>query len=109
MPSEPAASMTVSSQSYINAAAFATGICPIVGRYGNRAGCAAGIVDGVLCRATSVLHGRLVLYNGGFTAGLTVLILLPIVEHYVTERRIQSRPESMESFITVEEKKDGTR
>ena len=29
------------------------------------------------------LHGGLVLYNGGFTTGITALILLPILEHYI--------------------------
>ncbi|MDO4961622.1 MAG: DUF1576 domain-containing protein [Eubacteriales bacterium] len=96
---------TISSQSYINAAAFATGVCPITGRYGYRAGFAAGVIDAILCRSTSTLHGGLVLYNGGFTAGLTVLILLPILEHYVTEKNISNKQVGMEKFIVVEERR----
>jgi hypothetical protein len=76
---------TVSTQGYINGVAFATGMSPIVGRYGKRAGIAAGFMCASMCTATSALHGGLVLYNGGLTAGLTVLILLPILEHYSTK------------------------
>ncbi len=36
-----------------------------------------------MCTATSALHGGFVLYNGGFTAGITALILIPILEHYI--------------------------
>lgn len=78
---------TMSTQGYINGAAFATGLCPIVGRYGNRAGIAAGFMCASMCTATSALHGGLVLYNGGFTAGITALILLPILEHYIQNPR----------------------
>lgn len=78
---------TLSTQGYINGVAFATGLCPIVGRYGRRAGVAAGFLCASLCTSTSLLHGGLVLYNGGFTAGITALILIPILEHYVPETR----------------------
>lgn len=74
---------TLSTQGYINGVAFATGLCPIVGQYGILAGVAAGFMCASMCTSTSYLHGGLVLYNGGFTAGITALILLPILEHYV--------------------------
>ncbi len=78
---------SISTQSYINGVAFATGLCPIVGRYGRRAGIVTGFMCASMCTATGALHGGLVLYNGGFTAGITALILLPILEHYVTSVR----------------------
>ncbi|MGN0159288.1 MAG: DUF1576 domain-containing protein [Brotaphodocola sp.] len=78
---------TISTQGYINGVAFATGLCPIVGRYGVRAGIAAGFMCASMCTATSALHGGLVLYNGGFTAGITALILIPILEHYIPNPR----------------------
>ena len=81
------AAWTVSTQAYINSVAFATGLCPIVGRYGSIAGILAGMLCAALCTATSSLHGGLVLYNGGFTAGITALILLPILEHYIPNPR----------------------
>ena len=80
-------SWTISTQAYINSVAFATGLCPLVGRYGTRAGIAAGFLCAALCTATSSLHGGLMLYNGGFTAGVATLILLPVLEHYVPNPR----------------------
>ena len=81
------AAWTVSTQAYINSVAFATGLCPIVGRYGTAAGIAAGMLCAALCTSTGALHGGLMLYNGGFTAGITALILIPILEHYVKNPR----------------------
>ena len=81
------ATWTVSTQAYINSVAFATGLCPIVGRFGSIAGIVAGMLCAALCTATSSLHGGLVLYNGGFTAGITALILIPILEHYIPNPR----------------------
>lgn len=73
---------TLSSQPYLNGLAFATGLCPITGKFGAKAGVAAGVVCGALCASTSAIHGGFVLYNGGLTAGLTCLILVPVLEHY---------------------------
>lgn len=73
---------TLSTQSYINGLAFATGLCPFAGRYGWRIGTLAGFLSAVICTATSAMHGGFVLYNGGFTAGLTALVLLPILDFY---------------------------
>jgi len=82
---------SLSSQGYINGVAFATGISPIVGRYGIRAGILGGFLCASMCTATSALHGGFVLYNGGFTAGITVLILLPLLEHYCPDTRDQMK------------------
>lgn len=96
-------SWTISTQAYINGAAFATGLCPIVGRYGIRAGVLAGFLCASMCTATSSLHGGLVLYNGGFTTGLTALILLPILEHYVPDTRKEMKTQriKVESMISL--------
>ena len=80
-------SWTPSTQAYINSVAFATGLCPLVGSYGVVPGIAAGMLCASLAPATSALHGGLMLYNGGFTAGITTLILLPILEHYLPKPR----------------------
>ena len=73
---------TLSTQAYINGLAFATGLCPIAGRYGFRYGVLAGFMSAVICAITAEMHGGFVLYNGGFTAGLTALILIPILDFY---------------------------
>ena len=40
---------TLSVQGYLNGAAFATGLCPIAGRYGKRYGVIAGILAAIIC------------------------------------------------------------
>ena len=94
---------SVSTQGYINAVAFATGLCPIVGRYGVRPGIAAGLMCASMCTSTRDLHGGFVLYNGGFTAGITALVLLPILEHYIPAVREELKPQDMRSVIALVE------
>ena len=75
-------SWSLSTQAFMNGAAFATGLCPFTGRYGKRYGAAAGFVSAVLCTATTVMHGGFMLYNGGLVAGLSAMILSPLIDHY---------------------------
>ncbi len=98
-------SWTITNQGYINGVAFATGLCPISGRYGRRAGVAAGFMCACMCTATSSLHGGLILYNGGLTAGITALILLPILEHYIPETRefMNNKKLNKEDMIAIVE------
>ena len=73
---------TLSTQPYINGFAFATGLCPVAGKYGFKYGVLAGFLSAVICTVTAEMHGGFVLYNGGFTAGLTALVLIPILDYY---------------------------
>lgn len=73
---------TLSDQAYINGLAFATGLCPFAGKYGWRVGVLAGFLSAVICTSTAAMHGGFVLYNGGFNAGLTALVLLPVLDFY---------------------------
>lgn len=73
---------TLSTQAYINGLAFATGLCPIAGKYGFKYGVIAGMLSATICSVTSSMHGGFVLYNGGFTAGLTALIMIPLLDYY---------------------------
>ena len=73
---------TLSTQAYITGLAFATGLCPIAGKYGFRYGVIAGILSATICTVTSSMHGGFVLYNGGFTAGLSALIMIPLLDYY---------------------------
>ena len=73
---------TLSTQAYINGLAFATGLCPFAGKYGFRYGVLAGFMSAIICAVTAEMHGGFVLYNGGFNAGLTALILIPILDFY---------------------------
>lgn len=78
---------TLSTQGYLNGAAFATGLCPIVGRYGKRYGVIAGILAAIICTSTSSMHGGLMLYNGGLTTGITALIMVPCLEYYWKDKK----------------------
>ena len=94
-------SWSISTQSYINGVAFATGLCPVSGRFGVRAGILAGFLCASMCTATSALHGGLVLYNGGFTAGITALILLPILEYYLPAPRTEMKEQNLRAVIAL--------
>lgn len=78
---------SLTTQAYINGIAFATGLCPFTGRYGRRVGVIAGMLHAILCTSTSAMHGGFVLYNGGLTSGLTAMMLLPILDHYIIKER----------------------
>ncbi len=73
---------TLSTQAYINGVAFSTGLCAFSGKYGYKVGTLAGFLSAIICTSTAEMHGGFVLYNGGFTAGLTALVLLPILDFY---------------------------
>ncbi len=73
---------SLSTQAYINGLAFAAGLCPIAGKYGFGYGVLAGFLSAVICTVTADMHGGFVLYNGGLTAGLTALVLIPILDFY---------------------------
>ena len=73
---------TLSTQGYINGLAFATGLCPFAGKYGWKIGVLAGFISAIICTSTASMHGGFVLYNGGFNAGLTALVLLPVLDFY---------------------------
>ena len=73
---------TLSTQAYLNGLAFATGLCPIAGKYGFRYGVLAGFMSAIICAITAEMHGGFVLYNGGFTAGITAMVIIPILDFY---------------------------
>lgn len=73
---------------------FASGLSPISGRWGWYWGVVAGAFHACLVTYTASLHGGFNIYNGGFTAGLVALVLVPILETYfrdlATRRGVQS-------------------
>lgn len=73
---------SLSTQGYLSGLAFATGLCPFTGRYGRRYGVVAGFLSALLCTSTIAMHGGFVLYNGGFAAGLSAMLLIPILDYY---------------------------
>lgn len=96
---------TLSTQAYINALAFATGLCPIAGVYGFRYGVIAGVFSAIICTSTAAMHGGFVLYNGGFNAGLAALILIPVFEFY----SIKQKKLDTDDVIEITESEKGER
>ena len=72
----------------INAQAICVGLCyanglsPIADKYGWRYGFVAAIMHYVLVTSVPTLHGGFCLYNGGFTAALICIILVPELERF---------------------------
>ncbi len=86
------------SQSIIVGLCYANGLSPIGDKYGWRYGLVAAMVH--FCMVTTVpeLHGGMCLYNGGFTAALVCLLMLPGLERHFKpklERRAARRGESL--------------
>lgn len=57
-----------------------TGLAPIAGQFGGLWGMAAGFVHMAIVQNTAYLYGGLNLYNNGFSAGLTCVIMIPLIE-----------------------------
>ena len=82
----------LNSQSIIVGLCYANGLSPISDKYGWRYGMLAAMLH--FCMVTTVpeLHGGMCLYNGGFTAALVCLLMVPSLERHFKpklERRAQ--------------------
>ena len=78
---------SLATQGYICALAFATGLCPFSGVHGIIGGILAGMISAILCPNTVTMHGGLMLYNGGLNAGITAIILTPILALYEKHKK----------------------
>lgn len=70
---------------------YASGLCPISGVYGWWAGIIGGMAHYTLVTSVPALHGGFCLYNGGFTAVIIALLLVPQLEMFCKtkeERRL---------------------
>ena len=80
----------INAQSIVIGLCFANGLSPVAGQYGWFAGIVAGAMHYSLVTSVPALHGGFCLYNGGFTACLVCLILVPVLEKFCktkSERR----------------------
>ena len=71
---------------------YANGLSPIADKYGWFYGMVAAMAH--FCMVTTVpqLHGGMCLYNGGFTAALVCLLMIPALErHFRTKRERRSK------------------
>ena len=72
---------------------YANGLSPIADKYGWRYGFIASVMHYLLVTSVPTLHGGYCLYNGGFTAALICLILVPELERFfkTKEERKEAR------------------
>ena len=74
--------MTANAQAICVGLCYANGLSPIADKYGWRYGFLAAIMHYLLVTSVPNLHGGYCLYNGGFTAALICMILVPELERF---------------------------
>ncbi len=67
------------------ASLLCTGLAPISGQFGALWGLATGFVHMAIVQNTSYLYAGLNLYNNGFSAGLTCIVMIPLIEALKSE------------------------
>ncbi len=72
----------INAQAIIVGLCYANGLSPIADKYGWHYGFLAAVMHYVLVTSVPNLHGGYCLYNGGFTAALICLILVPQLEKF---------------------------
>ena len=74
--------LTINAQAICVGLCYANGLSPIADKYGWRYGFFAAVLHYLLVTSVPKLHGGFCLYNGGFTAALICLILVPELERF---------------------------
>ena len=74
--------LAVNAQAICVGLCYANGLSPIADKYGWQFGTLAGAMHYLLVTSVPNLHGGFCLYNGGFTAALICIILVPELERF---------------------------
>ncbi len=85
--------LAINAQAIVVGLCFANGLSPVTSKYGWFWGMAAAVMHYLLVTSVPNLHGGFCLYNGGFTAAVICLLLIPELEKFCKtkeERRAQS-------------------
>lgn len=77
--------MQLTTPAILLATLLCTGLAPIAGQFGPIWGMAAGFLHMSIVQNTSYLYAGLNLYNNGFAAGMTCVIMIPLIEALKTE------------------------
>ncbi len=72
----------INAQAIVVGLCYANGLSPIADKYGWRYGFIAAVMHYLLVTSVPTLHGGFCLYNGGFTAALICMILVPELEKF---------------------------
>ena len=82
--------MTINAQTIAIGLCFANGLSPVASKYGWFWGTVAGIMHFLLVTSVPNMHGGFCVYNGGFTAAVICVLLIPVLEKFCktkTERK----------------------
>ena len=74
--------LTINAQAICVGLCYANGLSPIADKYGWRYGFFAAVLHYLLVTSVPKLHGGFCLYNGGFTAALICMMLVPELERF---------------------------
>lgn len=74
--------MTINAQAIAVGLCFANGLSPVVSKYGWFWGIIAGGMHYLLVTSVPNMHGGFCVYNGGFTAAVICVILIPVLERF---------------------------
>lgn len=72
----------INAQAIMVGLCYANGLSPIADKYGWHYGFIAAVMHYLLVTSVPTLHGSYCLYNGGFTAALICMILVPELERF---------------------------
>ena len=78
--------MTINAQAIAIGLCFANGLSPICSKYGWFPGMVSAIMHFLLVTSVPNMHGGFCLYNGGFTAAVICVLLVPVLEKCVKTR-----------------------
>ncbi len=73
----------VNAQAIVIGLCYANGLSPLVDKYGWVCGIGAAMMHYCMVTTVPSLHGGFCLYNGGFTAALVCLLLVPVLEKFL--------------------------
>ena len=87
--------LAVNAQAICVGLCYANGLSPIADKYGWKYGFLAAVLHYLLVTSVPTLHGGYCLYNGGFTAALICIILVPELERFckTKDERNARKPE----------------
>ena len=87
-------SLAINAQAIMVGLCYANGLSPIADKYGWKFGVVAAVMHYLLVTSVPTLHGGYCLYNGGFTAALICIILVPELERFFKTKDEKKAPKS---------------
>ena len=78
--------MTINAQAIAIGLCFANGLSPITSKYGWFWGMVSAVMHFLLVTSVPNMHGGFCLYNGGFTAAVICVLLVPVLEKCVKSK-----------------------